>query len=105
MGGNRSFFMKYSVKYLETVRRDRDAIKAYLGQHSTTAAKRLFDKIKDKMELAKTNPYMYVSYERRPQFRRIVVDGYLLFYKVVEESQTIEVHHIFHGMIDVEQYL
>ena len=97
--------MKYSVKYLETVRHDRDAIKAYLDQYSTTAAKKLFDKIKGKMELVKTNPYMYVSYERRPQFRRIVVDNYLLFYKVIEESKIIEVHHIFHGMIDVEQYL
>ena len=97
--------MKYSVKFLETVRHDRNVIKAYLDRYSTTAAKRLFDKIKGKMELVKNNPYMYVSYERRPQFRRIVVENYLIFYKVIEETKIIEVHHIFHGMMDVEQYL
>ena len=97
--------MMYKIKYLETIRRDREAIKAYLGQYSTTATKRLFDKVKVKMELVKANPYMYESYKRRPKFRRIVVEDYLVFYKVIEESKTIEVHHIFHGMIDVEQYL
>ena len=97
--------MKYRAKYLETARHDRDAVKAYLGQYPSIAVQRLFDKVKSKMELVKINPYMYEVYARRPQFRRIVVDDYLVFYKVIEESKIIEVHHILHGMIDVEQYL
>ena len=97
--------MKYIVKYLETVRHDRDAIKAYLSKYSATASKRLFDKIKRKMELVKTNPYMYEAYERRPQFRKMVVEDYLVFYKVNEDSKVIEVHHVFHGMIDIDKKL
>jgi len=96
--------MKYKVRYLETVRHDREVIKAYLDLYSSTAAKRLFDKIKYKMELAKANPYMYEAYRGRPQFRRVVVGDYLVFYKVFEERKTIEVHHILHGMMNIEQY-
>ena len=87
--------MQYKAKYLITVIYDRDAIKAYLDQYSPAAAKRLFDKIKSNMELVKENPYMYEVYERRPQFRRMVVEDYLVFYKVKEEERIIEVHHIF----------
>ena len=97
--------MKYSVKYLETARHDRNLIKAYLDQYSATAAKRLFGRIKSKIELVKTNPYMYKSYARRPQFRCMVVNDYLVFYKVNEESSILEVHHILHGTMDIEQYL
>ena len=97
--------MKYKVKYHETVRHDREVIKTYLDQYSTTAAKRLFDRIKSNMEHVKANPYIYEQYKRRPQFRRMVVWDYLVFYKVIEESKEIEVHRIFHGMIDIEQFL
>ena len=95
--------MKFKAKYLATARQDRATIKSYLDQYSTNAAKRLFDKIRHRIELAKENPYMYEAYKRRPQFRRIVVDDYLVFYKIDEESKIIEVHHILHGMIDIEQ--
>ena len=63
--------MKYKAKYLETAGQDREAIRKYLEQFSSTAAPRLFNKIKSKVELAKDNPYMYAAYERRPQFRRM----------------------------------
>ena len=95
--------MKYKVKYLITAKRDREVIKAYLDQFSLTAAKSLFSKIINKMELVKENPYMYRAYERRPQFRRMVVGDYLVFYKVNEAIKEIEVHRIFHGSMDVEQ--
>jgi len=97
--------MKYKAKYLITARYDRDAIKAYLDQYSPVAAKRLFGKIKSNMELVKDNPYMYEAYDRRPQFRRMVVEDYLVFYKINEEEKIIEIHHIFHGMINIEQRL
>ena len=105
MGANRDFVVKYKVKYLITAVYDRDTIKAYLDQYSPSAAKKLFEKIKSNMELAKENPYMYEAYERRPQFRRMVVEDYLVFYKVKEEERIIEVHHIFHGMINIERHL
>jgi len=97
--------MKYRVKYLITARQDRETIKAYLDQYSATAAKRLFDTIKKKMDHVKENPFIYEAYERRPQFRRMVVDDYLLFYKVIEKDSLIEVHHILHGMMDIERQL
>ena len=97
--------MKYKAKFLITAKYDQGAIKAYLNQYSLTAAKRLFNKIKGNLELVKENPYMYEAYERRPQFRRMVVEDYLVFYKVREEEKIIEIHHIFNSMMNIEQYL
>ena len=95
----------YRVKYFETVRTDRAVIKAHLDQFSQPAAKRLFGKIRSRMELVKHNPYMYKAYNRRPQFRVMVVDDYLVFYKVDDEEKTIEVHRVLHGMMDIEQQI
>jgi plasmid stabilization system protein ParE len=78
---------------------------SYLNQYSMTAANRLFEKIKSNMEYVKENPYLYEIYERRPQFRRMVVGDYLVFYKINEEEKTVEIHHIFHGRMDIEQHL
>ena len=97
--------MRYKARYLSTAKYDRDAIRNYLNQYSLTAATRLFEKIKAKVELAKDNPYMYAAYERRPQFRRIVAEDYLVFYMVNENEKTIEIHHIFRGNIDIEQFI
>jgi len=94
--------MKYRVKYLITAKQDRETIKTYLNQFSTTAYTRLVAKIKRNIEYAKSNPYMYEVYERRPNFRRIIVEDYLVFYKVNEYERLIEVHHILHGMIDIQ---
>ena len=96
--------MKYRARYLITAKQDREAIKAYLDQFSSTASSRLFGKIKSKMELVKENPYMYKAYERRPQFRIMVVEDYLVFYKVNEADSVVEVHHMFRGTMDVEQH-
>jgi len=79
--------MKYKVRYLITARNDRETIKAYLNQFSQKAAKRVFEKIKLNMEYVKENPYIYEKYERRPQFRRMVVEDYLVFYKVNEREK------------------
>jgi len=97
--------MKYKVKYLDTVRHDREAIKKYMSQYSSTAAKRLFERVKAKVERVKENPHMYEVYWRRPQFRRIVVGDYVVFYRIVESENVVEVHHILHGMMDIEQRL
>jgi plasmid stabilization system protein ParE len=92
----------YKAKYLNSARQDREAIKIHLNQYSTRAAGRLFAKIKRNMEYVKKNPYIYEAYERRPDFRRMVVEDYLVFYRVNEKDKIIEVHHILHGMIDIE---
>ena len=94
--------MKYKAKYLSTARKDREEIKAYLNQFSSKAYARLVGKIRRNIEYAKTNPYMYEVYERRPKFRRMVVEDYLVFYKINESERLIEVHHILHGMIDIQ---
>ena len=97
--------MKYRARFLITAKQDREAIKAYLNQFSTKAYTRLFAKIKRNIEYVKSNPYIYEVYERRPKFRRMVVEDYLVFYQINEGEKLIEVHHILHGMIDIQSII
>jgi len=53
ISGRKPTVMKYKAKYLITAGYDGEVIKAYLDSYSPGAAKRLFEKIKSNMELAK----------------------------------------------------
>ena len=97
--------MKYKVRYLVTARHDREAIRAYMNQYSSSAATRIFEKIKRNMEYVKENPYIYEVYERRPKFRRMVVEDYLVFYQINEIEMLVDVHRILHGMMDIQKLL
>lgn len=97
--------MKYRVRYLSTAREDRETIKRHLNQFSSTAFRRLFTKIKRNMVLVKENPEIYEVYNRRQQFRRMVVGDYLVFYRVNEAEKIIEVHRMLHGAMDIERLI
>jgi len=97
--------MKYKAKFLITAKQDRLIIKEHLNKYSTQAYTRLISKIKRNIEYAKSNPYMYEAYERRPKFRRMVVEDYLVFYQINEKDKLIEIHRILHGMIDIQNVI
>ena len=97
--------MKYRVKWLPAAIHNREEAKKYLDQYSPTAYKRIFGKIKANMELVKIHPYMFEAYERRAKYRRMVIEDYILFYKVYEAERKIEVVRILHGAVDIESQL
>ncbi len=97
--------MKYRAIWLPTGRQDRETIRKYLDQFSDTAYRRIFGKIKDNIDLVQEHPYMYEVYERHTEFRRMVVEDYLLFYVVNEAKNRVEIHHVFHGAMDIDKQL
>jgi len=51
------------------------------------------------------NPELYPIYEDFPEFRRIVVEDYLVFYTINERTENIEVHRLVYGKMDVPKQL
>jgi len=97
--------MKYRVKYLQDTVKDREDIRNYLSQYYKGTANKFFALLKKKIERIKTFPYSCPQYEDDPDYRRLVVGDYLVFYMVNEEKRTVEIHRIFHASRDISQQL
>ena len=97
--------MIYQIKYLSDAAADRDDIKIYLSQYYESTVNKFFTLLKEKTARLKRYPYSCPVYEDDPDYRRLVVGDYLVFYMVDELSKTVEIHRIFHGSRDIRQNL
>ena len=97
--------MKYQIKYLPDTVEDRETISTYLSQFYKGTATKFFALLKKKTERLKDFPYSCPQYEDDPDYRRLVVGDYLVFYMVNENKRIVEIHRIFHGSQDIKRQL
>jgi len=97
--------MRYKIAYLPEARSDTRQIRRYLDQYYQSTVMNFFDLLKESIGNLKTNPLMYERYERRPDYRRMVVGDYLVFYKVLEDKHRVEIHRILHSSRQIERYI
>jgi len=93
--------MKYRIKYLPVFTSDRDVIRAHLSRFYTGTEKRFFTLVRKKIKQLKDFPLMYPVFEIDPNYRKMVIGDYLLFYIVDEDNKMVEIHRIFHGAQDI----
>jgi len=93
--------MKYRIKYMPTFPNDRDIIRIHLSKFYTGTEKRFFTLLRNKISQLKDFPLMYPVFEYDPDFRKMVIGDYLLFYIVDEINRIVEIHRIFHGAQDI----
>jgi plasmid stabilization system protein ParE len=60
------------------------------------AARNFKARLVERVNSLKDMPYLCEAYDRDQFFRRMALDGYLLFYDVGEERKLIAIHRIFH---------
>jgi len=69
---------------------------------SPRAADRYFEDYNDKIELIKENPHIFQAFEDDPYFRSApLVYGYRLFYHVDVQSNSVILHRVMHGAMDL----
>jgi plasmid stabilization system protein ParE len=96
--------MHYKIKFLELAKQDRINIQKYLKKFYPNTPKKFIIHLKEGIENLKSMPFMYASYEWNKNYRRIVVDKYLVFYKVDEISKIVNVYRILPGSWDLSKY-
>jgi addiction module RelE/StbE family toxin len=96
--------MQYKVNFLELAKQDRLNIQNYLRRFYPNTPKKFITHLKQSIENLKTMPFMYAQYEWNRNYRKIVVDKYLVFYKVDEGSKTINIYRILPGSWDLSKY-
>ena len=97
--------MKYQIRFLSDAGTDWDDIRAYLSQFYESTATTFFRLLKQKIAQLKDFPYSCPVYEDDPDYRRLVVGDYLVFYRVNESDKLVEIHRIFHGARNIKQCL
>jgi toxin ParE1/3/4 len=92
----------YKVKLLPTAKIDLADIVDYLSQFYSSTAIKQYERIINKINNLKDFPLMCEEYPVDVmgfRYRRLVVDEYLVFYIVLED--TIEVHRIINSRMDL----
>lgn len=97
--------MSYAIKVLDEANKDFDEIMEYLSQFYPSTPSKFARALDEKLSLLKENPYMYEAYFYHPAFRRAIAAGYLVFYRVDENTKTIEIYRILHETRDVKNFL
>ena len=96
--------MAMKLEYISTFYEDILSIDSYLEEYPQKA-KRIFEKIDEKLNKLVDHPELYPVYDDFPAFRRIVIEDFLVFYAIKEDDDIIEIHRVINGKIDVPSRL
>jgi toxin ParE1/3/4 len=88
--GFKIIFSPQSLERLEQIVR-------VIAQDNPDAALRFGMKLVDHAQLLSDFPELGVRYQKRPNVRRLLVKPYFIYYRVRQETQTVEILDFWHG--------
>ena len=97
--------MTYKIKYLPLAVEDLSEIARYLSGFYPKTASRVLKELREKIAKLGDAPRMCEVYRLDPAYRRLVVDQYLVFYRVNDENKIVEIHRVLRGAWNLPQYL
>ena len=92
--------MSYKIEYIASFYMDVQLVMEFLSEYPGKA-RRIFARTDKILRDLGEMPEMYPIYQEMPSFRFIVIEDYLVFYKVKKEEKLIEVHRLLYGRIDI----
>lgn len=95
--------MKYKVVILESAVQQIKEIKNYLEPLSGQAAVRIPQQIMKQISALEDRAMMYQVYEKNPAYRRLFVENYTVFYRILDEEETVKVYQVLHSMMDASR--
>ncbi|MCI8833009.1 MAG: type II toxin-antitoxin system RelE/ParE family toxin [Clostridia bacterium] len=93
----------YEIEFTEDCRDEIRDIYEYISKKlfAEEAAKRLMRKIKKYVTDLAESPELYMKIEkkdkRKRDFRRMVIDNYVILYTIDESNKTIYISHMYYG--------
>ena len=97
--------MTYKIKYLPLAVQDLNDDAWYLSGFYPKTASRALKEMRERITKLGDNPRMCEIYPLDPAYRKMVVDQYLVFYQVNENTRTVEIHRVLRGSWNLPQYL
>jgi len=96
--------MKYKPVYLPVANLDILRIDDALTEYPNKA-KRLFQEMESKIIDLEDNPYMWPVYQAKPEYRRMILEDHLLFYKVDCDEHKIRIYRVLYDKMNIPEYL
>jgi plasmid stabilization system protein ParE len=90
--------MAYKISYKAYAERDIWEIANYLSDYSISAAEKFLRTIKANISGLSEMPLRYPKVESNSEYRKMVVDKYVVLYIVEENPKKVLVMRIVHGM-------
>jgi addiction module RelE/StbE family toxin len=97
--------MAYDVKLLKRAAKDIDEICRYLSQFYPDTPGRFLDELERTLDGLTQNPYLSTEYEKNKSYRRMIVQDYLMFYKISKPGKTVRIYRVLHGKRDIGEFL
>jgi len=94
--------MGYELRFLPLAKQDIDEIEQYLSRFYPSTARKFFAELQYSIQLLQDTPDMGEIYR---QYRRLVVQKYLVFYKVSHEECLVDIYRILRGTVNVEKHI
>ncbi|MCL1821000.1 MAG: type II toxin-antitoxin system RelE/ParE family toxin [Oscillospiraceae bacterium] len=95
----------YNVIFMDLAYEDYNEISEYLSQFYPSTAEKFLNELEKYVSMLKRTPHAFEVYQPCPKYRRVVVRDYLVFYKVFDEVNRVEIHRILHGTRNVRNIL
>ena len=95
--------MGYQVILSPLALGDLEQIVRYVAKHDPQAAERLGNRLIDQAESLRDLPQRGSNVRSRPGVRKLLLWPYLIFYRVSEQSRSVEVLRFWHGAQDPKQ--
>jgi len=96
--------MKYRIEYISTFHADILSTIEFLAEYPQKAA-RIFAKTDKALQPLDEWPEMYPVYSDVPTYRYIVIEDYLVLYRVKHQDQLVEIHRLLYGRMDIPAYI
>lgn len=80
-------------------------IARYLSGFYPKTSNRVLKEMREKITKLGDTPNMCEIYRLDPTYRRMIVDQYLVFYRVNDKAKVVEIHRILRGSWNLPQYL
>ena len=97
--------MTYKIQYLPLAVQDLNETARYLSGFYPKTASRVLEELREKITKLGDTPRMCEVYHLDPTYRSMVVDQYLAFYRINDESRIVEIHRVLRGAWNLPQYL
>ena len=95
--------MEYKVRISETCLEEFEVIFEYIEKKlkATEASNKLRQKIRNAIRSLRTYPHIYAKIKKKDrtkrEYRRIVIDNYVILYTIIEEDKLILISHLYYG--------
>ena len=96
--------MKYRIEYISTFQADLLSVADFLAEYPSKAS-RIFAKLDKTLGHLSEMPEMYPIYQAAPNFHFIVVEDFLVFYKVKNQDRIVEIHRLLYGRKDIPMHI